>query len=362
MSGDKSKQKTAVNPDDYGYATGRIRALEASLMSQADLARLFEMRHQDDIIRLMQEKGYINAAIEEALKNKSIQTYEILQQIIPDDKLMEAILLFNDCHNLKVILKYLSTWWTNASGVEKTEDLPESDSALAHQGLKDLWREPALVEPVKLFRAVRDRKKDQLPEWLYELALSGAQCYLKTYDAGSVDILIDKAAWSKAMVLAEELGNDFFKGYLILKQNLLNLEILLRCRNLHTGKDYLKKALLPVPGILENDWLDAYDYDSDMLAAMTKQLEMNGKYSFKEIEKIIKEQGEGNISTIYNNAADMAIFDWIGRASLVLRGPEVPLAYLLRRELEIKNIRIAYTCLRNGISSAQARKLARASV
>lgn len=363
MSLEYTGKRTAVDPDDYGYATGRIRALEASLMTASDMSRIFEARQPEDISRAIQDKGYASGDVEDALRARHSETYEIMRQIIPDTDFIEALLLFNDCHNLKVVLKYLSVWWTDKSTDADNEAvLPESDSSLTWHGLDNLLRTPSLVDPSKLFRAVRDRKPDLIPEWLYLLAGKGAEIWLKTYDTGNVDMLIDKAAWERAGSIADALGNSFFSGYMSLRQKLLGIEILLRCRALRTGKEYLQKALPPVENDVVLKLIDAYDLDSDNIQIVAEQLGLGKSFAGVEQTRVLKEYGEPGTAAAYNRIADEILIDWLKSASNVLRGPEVPVAYLLRRELEIKNIRIALTCLRNGIPPSQARDLARLAI
>ncbi|NLW10802.1 MAG: V-type ATPase subunit [Clostridiaceae bacterium] len=363
MSLENTDKRTAVDPDNYGYATGRIRALEASLLSPSDMSRVFEARQPEDISRVIQDKGYASGDIEDALRARHSETYEIMQQIIPDTDFIEALLLFNDCHNLKVVIKYLSAWWTeNSSENENSAALPESDPSLAWHGLENMLRTPSLVEPSKLFRAVRDRKPEMIPDWLYELAGKGAEVWLKTYDTGNVDMIIDRGAWERASSIAGSLGNSFFIGYMALRQKLLGLEILLRCRALRTGKEYLAKAIPPVPTDIREKLLEAYDLESDKITSIIDELGLNRSFSEPEQTKILQEYGEPGTAAAYNRIADEVLADWLKKASNVLRGPEVPVAYLLRRELEIKNIRIALTCLRNGVPPAQARELARLAI
>ena len=362
MKSDDNARNNAVNPENYGYATGRIRALEAGLLSSADLSRVFDARQPEDISRVIQDKGYKSGDVEAALRDKMTETYEVMQQIIPDAAFVEALILFNDTHNLKVVLKHLSAWW-----IKKVEDtdqqvnIPESDGALTWHGLESAFRIPAIVEPEVLFRAIRDRNETVIPEWLWQLAEEGTAAWLRSYDTGSMDMVVDKGAWIRAMELTRMLNNQFFSGYMKLKQNLISLEILLRCRSLKTGREYLKQALPPVSSLTADEWMDAYEADSQDLLALVADKMNIGKW-FSDARSILETYGKPGTAAAYNRIADQILADWLRGAAYVLRGPEVPVSYLLRRELEIKNIRIALTCLRNGVSAAQARELARAAV
>jgi vacuolar-type H+-ATPase subunit C/Vma6 len=359
----RAVENRAVKSDVYGYATGLIRAMEAKLIDRSDLAKIFETRQLDDVLRIMQDSGYEAGDGEQALNREYHYIYELLSRIMPDKGFCDALLLFNDCHNLKVVLKYLSAWWTKPEADEgKNADIPESDAGLAFQGLERMIRLPSLIEPSRLFRAVRDRQPDLIPKWLYDLALKASERYLQTYDIGRMDMLIDKSAWSQAFIIAKALSNSFFTGYLQLKSDFINLEILLRCRSLGTGSKYLEQALLQESSIPTRQLLAAYEMDPDEFSLWLKQHPMMIKASAEMIAELAEGYSKTGVAARYNKLADEKIIEWLDQAGLILRGPEIPLSYILKREMEIKNLRIALTCLRNGIPPAQARELARGNI
>lgn len=360
MNDMRAMQKKAANSDLYGFATGYIRALEAKLMDQSVLSRVFEARQSEDIVRIMQDAGYESGDAEQSLRKESHLIFELLQQIMPDQAFVEALLLFNDCHNLKVVLKYLSVWWVKPEQeAGKNYGIPESDAGLAFQGMEKMIRLPSLVEPARLFRSVRDRRSDLIPEWLYRLALKASDRFLQTYDTGRMDMLIDGEAWRQSMDIAKGLNNKFFTGYLQLKIDLINLEILLRCRSLHTGGNYLGLALLADSSIPIKNLLAAYELETEAFVLWLRKHPLMEKMSEDTILELAEGYGRTGTAAKYNRIADEIVLVWLDQARQVLRGPEIPLSYLLRRELEIKNLRIALTCLRNDISPAQARELAR---
>lgn len=353
-------KNASANPDDYGYATGLIRAMETKLLSHQDLARVFDARQVDDILQIMQDAGYEIGDAEQSLHKEAHSIYELLRQIMPDRGFSDALLLFNDCHNLKVVLKYLSVWWVKLKPDDsKSIRIPESAGDLAFQGMEKMIRLPSIVEPAKLFSSIRDRSPDLIPEWLYNLALKASELFLQTYDTGRMDMLIDKTAWEQAMNIAKNLNNDFFTGYLQLRADLINFEILFRCRSLKTGKDYMLQALLNQSSMPVVQFVSAYEMDNDELKIWLKNNPIMDKISEEIIAELAEGYGKTGVAARYNRLADEKIMDWLDKAKMVLRGPEIPLSYLLKRELEIKNLRIALTCLRNGIAPAHARELAR---
>ena len=221
---------------------------------------------------------------------------------------------------------------------------------------------PSLIDPAVLFRSIRDRRPELVPDWLYDLAGRAAQRYLQSYDTARMDMLIDYEAWKQATHIAELLENDFFIGYLALRRDLINLEILLRCRSLHTGREFMRLTLLPEASLSTDELLDVYSLEADDFLAWLATLPIAGRLGKDEMSNLVAEYGRPGTAAHYNRLADQLVLEWLDQAKRVLRGPEIPLAYLLRRELEIKNIRIVITCMRNGLPPAKARDLARGQI
>lgn len=349
----------------YRYAAGRIRSLELKLMNNSQINRLFEARTITEIQRLMQECGYEAGEPEAALSMETEAVYELILEIMPDGGYAEALLLFHDTQNLKAILKHLSVNWIkgeNPSGqhdeeasVNQAVKSPASVRHLDFRQVERLMLSPSLVEPEELFKAVRDQKPENIPEWMYDLAMEAAERYRQTYDISVIDLIIDRTAYERATCIAKELGNRWFIDYFILKRDLINLESLLRCKALGIGRAYFEQCLLPDGQIDKNTWLRYFDANYDAWAVELK------KTALSDFLEIASQYGQPGSATRFGQLADQKIMEHLRKALHVLSGPEIPLAYLLARELEIKNIRIALTCLRNNIPSARARDMARES-
>lgn len=347
-------QNMKADPEQYGYASGRIRAMEVRLMDAARLNRLFEARTPEDISRIMQESGYAAGDPEVALVREEQEIYGLLGELMKDHGFAEALLLFHDCHNLKVILKYLAAWWPHHTGeAEAAERLPESDASHHVAGVEPMFQLPALVPPARLFQAVRDRQSSFEPAWLYQSAIQAVSRYRQTYDIGSMDAVIDQAAFAKAEELATGLQNRFFSDYLKLRQDMINLELMLRCKSLHLDEAYFAGVMLAGGTVESKRWHQLYRESPEAVADAFKSSPI------RELAEMATEYGQPGSAARFGRMADRLLLQHIGKTRWILRGPEIPVAYILTREIEIKNIRIALTCLRNGIPSAQARDMMR---
>ncbi|MGI6325887.1 MAG: V-type ATPase subunit [Saccharofermentanales bacterium] len=348
--------KKPLKTYQYNYASGRIRAMELQLLDSNRLNRLYEARSTEDIMRILADSGYPAAPDPEAsLAAETAATYKLIESLIADGELVDALKVFNDFHNLKVVLKsLLFTWSKTASAEEAACDvLPESSSSCSFQSCVPLVLEPSLVAPPILFVAIRDRQPDLIPAWLYQAALTASQRYLSTYDLSMIDLFLDRAAARQAELLIQHLDCPFLSGYLSRKADLANLGMLLRTRLLRSGKEYLEKALLPTGTIANQRILDCYAGDTGEIKALYD----NTPYT--ELAALAENYGEPGTATRFSQIADNLVIDWIRTARWSLSGPDIPLAYLIGREMEIKNIRIVLTCLLNGIPVSQAREMAR---
>ena len=368
------RKKPLVDSNQYGYATGRIRALEGQLMDIGRLNRLIEARSPEDITRVLADSGYSSADTHDVLERETADLYKLASEVMVNREFVEALLVFNDCHNLKAIEKYLAAWWPRLS--ENPEDefevdplsrkdsrsdfelpaLPETNSSASYVAVESLMVHPSLVEPELLFQANRDRMPDRVPAWLYQGAIEAAGAVRNRYDIAEIDQILDRLAYTEAIRRAEELGNPFFLDYLHLRTDLANLGSLLRSRLLKADRRLLGQSLLPAGRISHEALLGWFQADPEQI---TEDLAQG---PFAELAPFYSSQNQRNTLAAFGKACDHLILDHLKKAQFILRGPEIPLAYLLARLLEIKNVRIAQTLLRNKLPSAQIRELARDSL
>lgn len=344
----------------YNYASGRIRAMELQLLDSGRLNRLYEARSAEDVARVLADSGYPAAQDPEtSLAKETAEVYRLVENLMPDRELINALQIFHDFHNLKVVLKsLLATWPRISSGTDAAggaDLLPESSSLASYQPCEHLMRKPSLVDPQKLFIAVRDRQADQIPVWLYAAALAASRRYLSTYDLSDIDLTLDRAAARQALDLTGHLDCPFFASYLARIFDLTNLGLLLRTRYLRSGREYLEQALLPGFAVSADRIADCYSAEPDVIVTLYANT------PYEAMAALAAHYGEPGTATRFSQQADNLIIELIRKVRWTLSGPEIPLAYLIGREMEIKNIRIVLTCLRNGLPASQAREMARDS-
>ena len=371
-----SKPKS-VNRDQYEYATGRIRALELNLLDSTQYARLYDARTTDDINRILAECGYPQTADPEAsLAKELFNTYELIGELMADSGYIDVFLLLHDFHNIKTILKYLIPSWSGKAsaaveeGITGTEvnldepdheieDLPEfsSDSHKDRQlditDIQHLFLLPSLISPQLLYIALTERQPSLIPAWAYQSAVTATAKYQSTYDVSDVDIMLDQSAYQSIYDKACSLGDADFLAFVRQRIDLINLGMVLRARHVQSGSAHLSESLLQNGCLKSEDLTALYEQSADNL------IEYISKSDYSVFAETAGTYSEKNGAARFNLEVDNFIVNVIRRAKKILSGPEVPLAYLIARDMEIKNIRIITACVRNGIPMHQARDLAR---
>jgi len=351
-----------VSNNRYLYISGRIKALELQLMDSARLARLSDARTVEDIGRILSDSGYPAAADPETRLNLEMAgLFEMLRNLFPEPAFIDILLIFHDFHNLKVILKNLTPAWPRFVSADEEPEiaiLPESAvpfSLASSKDLKPYFLSPSLVDPQLVFTAIRDRQASLIPAWLYDAAVEAVRGYQYSYDIGGIDVQLDKAAYKLALEKARLLGSKFFTGYLELLIDQINLGLLLRTRYLHSGRDYLAQALLEGGNVPVSLITELYALPAEQIQAAY------GSTAYAHLADLAAEYGQIGSAGRFSRMADNLVIDYISQARQLWCGPEIPLAYLIARLMEIKNVRIVLTCLRNGLVASQARDLSRDS-
>lgn len=368
------EQVSASQHDRYLFACGLVKAMELHLIDQARLNRLLDAGEPDEISRILGECGYPQGKNpEEMLGAELAASLGWLRQIMPDPAYADVLIVFHDAHNLKLVLKNLLTIWITGSEADR---LPGQSPAVKGQagaeeailpnfgglnGIPPFGRtarqalKPAQVDPDLLYHQIAEHRSNGLPEWVYQAAVEAVKRYLIQYDMSAVDTWLDQVAWQRACSLADQTGNRFLAGWLCRRIDLINLEMLLRTRTMRAGRDILANALLPGGSVQTQQILDLYGDSLDAIVAYY------ARTPYAVLAEHCQNYGQKGQAARFGLMADNLIMEHIRHARWTISGPEVPLAWVLARQTEIKNVRIILTCLRNGLPKAQARDLMRDS-
>ncbi|WP_405357043.1 V0D/AC39 family V-type ATPase subunit [Ruminococcus sp.] len=209
---------------DFTYAVARIRFRETKLLSDTDLNALLMSSDADTVMRLLRDKGWgdnTDCRPEELLALEENKLWEFINETVDDISVLNFLLIPNDYHNLKVILKCI------------TRDL-EPDSMLIEDSVEDAQA---------IYKAIKSREYGDLPEYLQEVAQDAMTTLLQTSDGQLCDIIVDKACMEHVYRLGKESKSDIIRLYCELFVVAADIKIAIRCANTKKKLDFIRRAL-----------------------------------------------------------------------------------------------------------------------
>lgn len=313
---------------DYAFGTAKIRAVENTLLTRADMDRLIAARHVSDALGMLADKGYDTGlgarSLSKIFKTEREKLWRLMDEVSCGNEYFKIFLYKNDYHNLKVILK----------GLSKGTDF------------ENLLMYPQTVPSDLIKEAVREGKFDLLPPKMSSAAETAYDLLNRADDVKGACMAIDKASFETLIQGAEKSKIDFFIELARLITDTANAKIALRCAKTETGE--ILKALadggnISIKSLAEyaaRGFSELVDYlASTYLAECAAQAETD--------------------FSLFEKSCDDLITERIAKAKYKAFGPEPILAYYFAKEAEIKTLHIILTGKMNGSDEDVIRKRVR---
>ncbi len=368
VSTEKLNKKASIY--DYAYSTGRIRALENNLMNSGQILRLFDAVSEEEIEKVLSDNGYkIGGNLQKNIQNDLIDSFLLVRSIVPDKSIVDIMMLENDYHNIKVILKSIIPHASGSSNNEnlfdeaKEDDLVKDDDFsemledanrdITIDSLKSYIATPGVYKPEDLIALVFDDNPDFKDEEIISLVKRALREYKKSQDSGAIDRIADRMYFDRLLSYSEELDDKIFKEYCGFLADSNNLEILFRSRKMKFDINVFESYLVKGYKVSNNALKELYtagdiDIKKAYMGTMCEKLvELSDSYS------------KGNTAVIFARTADEIQTEIMGKSKMVLFGPSIPLAYLYAKQLQAKNTNIALTCKRNNLPKENSYELMR---
>ena len=337
------------------YAYGLLAGREKLFFDESQLQQLLSANSESEFLNLIQNANFLGETVEEALMNSQQADLDLIYSIVPDYALLELFLLFNDAHNLKVFLRAI---------------LPAQEPILI-KDIEYLFMRPYLTEPQQILSAVRNISENsnddselikgsgltdfQVPEWFKVTIKHAEKIYLETYDISRVDLVVNQALWQELIDLLSDINSKWLTEYYLLKADLINLEILLRCRNLSLSKEFFQRSILLQGNINQEKWLELFSFENSELV---EKIDLLG---FSDFSEIVINYHEPESAPIFSQLADSRLMQKIKETKFYASGVEKVAAYYLVREMERRNIRLIRACQLNSIPQERAYQMVRPS-
>ena len=312
---------------EYAFAVAKIRANENNLIKASALDSAIVAETFKDAIKIFVDAGFSELDeydVDTALSYRMRRAFNLIYDAAPDKKCLDFLIVKNDFHNLKALLKGL----------------------VANVDTGNFLLLPTVNDVDTLKKAVNEKKFDLLSP-VFRIAVKEAYDVLtETLDGQSCEAILDRACLETSVLLAKDLGDEFAIKFCERLALLTNFKICLRA--IKTGKDekFYKSAVADV---------------CDKQKLIDKALD--GIESFKEYVSFC---GYGDLAeavdvsyAAFEKLIDDRMLECVNNAKFTSFGISPLVAYYFASDSETKNVRIVLSCKKNGISSEIIRERVR---
>ena len=315
---------------DYVYASTRVRAAEGRGTARERLTSFAEAGSAEALTSAVVESGLTgdftvrtpSEAADAALGYAS----DLLRSSVPDPAVYDFLFYKYDCNNIKVALK--------ESILGSRED--------------SRYFTCGTVSPDVVRDAVCSRSYSLLPENMGKRAKEAQDAYETTKEARSIDLLIDRGCFEDIEKSVAESGVPFFKEYAAALVDSTNYQTFLRISSsgMNPGacSSLISRAALPGGTVVVSVFEDASAADTheERVAALVMKTD---RVEYREALKLFDDPDA--VAAAFDKIVD----DVTEKAGVKSFGPEVPAVFFIRREAEIRAVRIAASMISTGKSA-----------
>ena len=314
---------------EYAFAVARIRSNENKLLSSATVESAITASDYNEALRVFSDSGYADFSSgdeDKILSEKQREAFELIYSSAPDKKCIDFLIVKNDFHNFKAILKCM----------------------VQNKHCEDLLLTPSMVDTKLAVKAITEKQFDRLPAEFKDAVERAYDVLVTTLDGQLCDIILDKACLEMTVKLAKESGDEFSVLLANKMTALYDIKIALRC--MRTGKDeqFVNSCLAKCDVLDTSRLAEAALGGEDALAEYVKFL------SFPTLAACI-----GSSYAAFEREMDDILIESLKDAKYRCLGMAPLAAYYFAVENEIKTVRIILSCKKNGMSNETIRERVR---
>lgn len=312
---------------EYAFAAAQVRAAEIELIPRnlfVEMANAADFQAAVDCLSSTEYaaiNGSSNAAqIEQVLIESRTVARELFEQLIDNRDIAEIFKARTDFSNLRLALRRLVT--------EKTIGVDYSVGGN--------------VEPDKFEEALEQENYIEFPLFLQEAVEAAVLKYYENKDIRAIDYGVDGVASEYFVGKSAQLNCQFLLELFRLQADLTNIKTLLRLKLVES----IDKSLFVSGGYLDISLLGhCLDMSMDGLAAV---------FAFSPYQEIIEHGinyfNKKNSFLGLENACASRVYAYLVSANQITAGIQPIAAYLLKKEEEIRTIRMILTGKKNNLS------------
>ncbi|GHS89364.1 ATPase [Synergistales bacterium] len=324
----------------YMYAVARLRAMENRFLDGAFFTRLIECVTLEEALKSLGETVYGQwiaggaLSFDKVIDAELVATCKDLEQFVPDKRLLDIYRMPHDFNNVKVILKSV---FKAREGGERRHDLLSTMGA---------------IDTETLVLAIEGEEYGFLPYGLTDVIPHAWSVWEQTKSARDAELIIDDCLFTALKKVASELKIPEIIRWVEHKIDAENIGSALRLSRLNvdpaTVRGYFHKG-----GTISPD--DASRLLSEPLESWGKSLSHT---SFGAIFDSIQDRSDTQaVLCDVSKALSASLIEVLNSARYKSEAPENILLYLLQKDEEAKNLRIALVCVANGLNREFARRL-----
>ena len=321
------KKAKKINELDYVFASTRVKTAEGRGTMRDRLTSFAEAGSAEALVSAVVDSGLVSdPAVKtpaEAADAALISAAELLRSSVPDPGIYDFLFYKYDCNNIKVALK--------ESILESHED-PRYFTC-------------GTVSPSDVQDAVFSRNYSALPVNMGKRAKEAQDAYETTKEARSIDLLIDRGCFEDIEASVKESGVPFFKEYVSALVDSTNYLTFLRisssgmspeaCTSL-IGRAALSGGDIDASVFEEASASDTHEERVASLILKTDRVDYREALDLADDPEAV--------SSAFEKVADKAAENAVSKAF----GPEVPAVFFIRREAEVRAVRIAASMIASG--------------
>ena len=325
----------------YVYAVARLRGMENHILDSAFFSRLIDSAGIDDALKALGETSYSqwltgSAKFDKAIDAELLATCEELEKFVPDKELIDLFRLPYDFHNVKVLLK----------GLFKVRG-GELDGRRY-----DLLSKMGTIDTEELTNAIETEEYGFLPYGLTDIIPQCWQLWDTTKNAQAVELLLDHQMYKAMLNVAEKLKMPEVIQWVRFKIDAENLRSAVRLARMKYDSS---KALtfFHDGGTIRAD---------DMAKLLNEPVETWSRIlSYTDIGSVLSSLSEQSdmraALTDVSKALDEYLMKVLENAKYSMDAPANVLLYLLTKEAEARNMRVALVCVAGGLDREFGRRL-----
>lgn len=318
------------NDTKYLHAAARTQALENQMISQQELLKAIEAAGAVEAFKSLSGKEMFRdfslKEYEKAFEQELRRTYRLVENITGQSGVTKVFRYPADGHNLKVYVK----------------------AKAAGGSFQSLYKETGTFSVEQMEAEMASGRFDHVPERLGRAALEASDRLAKTRDSQIVDIVIDKAVLALTRKTAEEIGNPLLMEYVALKIDLINIETAVRLMRMKKDAYEVKRIFAEGGTIAPSDISEGFSAGYEGIARLVDKV---GKT--RRLGKSVSALKQGQPLTVFEQQLDGCFKDLFDKARVIPFGIEPVIAFLYRKEREIKAVRLVLVSKIYGLAKDQ---------